>query len=101
MTFDKDLEKNLKETGDSVMEKLVGFPHLSRICKTYRIRVADVKNSEFKCRAGMIQAGAFLSNFVEKGRCWAHLDIAGPARYQGEISGVGVRLIVDYLNHKL
>ena len=101
MTFDKDLEKNLLETGDSVMEKLVAFPIYPEYVKHTESEVADVKNSEFKCRADMIQAGAFLSNFVEKGRCWAHLDIAGPARYQGEISGVGVRLIVDYLNHKL
>ena len=35
MTFDKNLEKTLLETGDEVMEKLVGFPYLSRICETY------------------------------------------------------------------
>ena len=101
MTFDKNLEKTLLETGDEVMEKLVAFPIYPEYVKHTESEVADVKNSEFKCRADMIQAGAFLSNFVEKGRSWAHLDIAGPARYQGEISGVGIRLIVNYLTQKL
>lgn len=100
MTFDKELEKHLLESGEQVHEKLVSFPIYQEFVEHTESDVADVKNSEFKCRADMIQAGAFLSNFVEDEVKWAHIDIAGPARFQNQISGVGVRLTVDYL-HKL
>ena len=100
MTFDKELEKHLLDSGEQVHEKLVSFPIYQEFVEHTESDVADVKNSEFKCRADMIQAGAFLSNFVEDEVKWAHIDIAGPARYQNQISGVGVRLTVHYL-HKL
>ena len=98
MTFDKELEKQLLGSGEQVHEKLVSFPIYEEFVEHTESEVADVKNSEFRCRADMIQAGAFLSNFVEDEVKWAHIDIAGPARYQNQISGVGIRLIVDFLN---
>lgn len=98
MTFDKDLEKKMIDCGEKVNEKLVAFPIYNEFIEHTESDVADVKNSEFKCRAGMIQAGAFLSNFVEDEVKWAHLDIAGPARYQNQISGVGVRLTIEFLH---
>lgn len=101
MTFDKDLEKKMIESGEKVNEKLVAFPIYEEFIDHTESDVADVKNSEFKCRADMIQAGAFLSNFVEENMKWAHLDIAGPARYQNQISGVGVRLTIDFLTTHL
>jgi len=97
MTFDKELEKKLLDSGEQVHEKLVSFPIYQEFVEHTESEVADVKNSEFRCRADMIQAGAFLSNFVDDEVKWAHIDIAGPARYQNQISGVGVRLTVDYL----
>ena len=95
---DDKLASKLIESGNRVDEKIVRFPLYEEFVKHTESQVADVKNSEFTCRADMIQAGAFLSNFVEPEVKWAHLDIAGPARYLDEITGVGIRLTVDLLS---
>jgi leucyl aminopeptidase len=62
--------------------------------------VADLKNSGGR-PGGAIAAGWFLAEFAE-GVPWAHLDIAGTASLDREIScftkgptGVGVRLLVE------
>jgi leucyl aminopeptidase len=98
MTHDKNLEMEIIKSGDRVQEKIVSFPLYSEFIKHTESNIADVKNSEFTCRAGMIQAGAFLSNFVAPQVKWAHFDIAGPSTYMDEISGVGVRLIIDLID---
>ena len=70
--------------------------------------VGDLKNiSGAGTGAGSSTAGAFLSNFVGE-TPWAHLDIAGTAwgatdrDYQGGSlgTGVGVRLLLDYLEQQ-
>jgi leucyl aminopeptidase len=65
--------------------------------------VADLRNVGGK-GAGTIRAGLFLSRFVEEGRAWAHLDIAGVAwtdRAADEqtkgATGVPVRTVVAWL----
>ena len=65
--------------------------------------VADMKNIGGP-HGGALTAGLFLSNFVEEGIPWAHLDIAGPAftdAEENEITkggtGFGVRLLLDAL----
>ncbi|QDV07025.1 Cytosol aminopeptidase [Planctomycetes bacterium Poly30] len=58
--------------------------------------------------AGPSQGAAFLSHFVSDERAWAHLDIAGTAwntRDRDWVggstgSGVGARLLVEYLLHR-
>jgi leucyl aminopeptidase len=42
-------------------------------------QVADIANVDNARLGGMLVAGIFLREFVEPGRRWAHLDIAGPA----------------------
>ena len=67
--------------------------------------VGDLRNiSGPATGAGSSTGGAFLSYFVGE-TPWAHLDIAGSAwgsaqrDYQGgdQGTGVGVRLLIDYL----
>ncbi|MCY3636242.1 MAG: leucyl aminopeptidase [bacterium] len=65
--------------------------------------VADMKNIGGP-HGGALTAGLFLSNFVEEGIPWAHLDIAGPAFTDSEDSetskggtGFGVRMLLDAL----
>ena len=65
--------------------------------------VADMKNIG-GAHGGALTAGLFLSNFVEEGIPWAHLDIAGPAftdSEEGETAkggtGFGVRMLLDAL----
>ncbi len=65
--------------------------------------VADMKNIGGP-HGGALTAGLFLSNFVEEGIPWAHLDIAGPAFTDSEDgetakggTGFGVRMLLDAL----
>ncbi|HYK93373.1 MAG TPA: leucyl aminopeptidase [Thermoplasmata archaeon] len=70
--------------------------------------VADVRNHTEITVAGLLQAAAFLENFVGR-TAWAHLDIAGPAyttlttkkwqpAYQNlGATGFGVRAVTRYL----
>jgi leucyl aminopeptidase len=65
--------------------------------------VADLRNVGGK-GAGTIRAGLFLSRFLDEGRAWAHLDIAGVAwtdsaagyRSKGA-TGVPVRTLLTWL----
>jgi leucyl aminopeptidase len=66
--------------------------------------VADLKNVGGR-NGGALTAGLFLQEFVA-GRPWAHLDIAGPSRYDGDDAyvtkggtGFGVRTLVELLTH--
>jgi leucyl aminopeptidase len=66
--------------------------------------VADLRNiGHGKIQGGSIIAALFLREFVGR-RDWAHLDIAGPARAEGdedEVSkggtGFGVRTLLTWL----
>ena len=93
MSNDKELEKKVIASGDMVNEKLVSFPIYPDFKKQTKSEIADIKNDEFGCRASMIHAGAFLSNFIEDGIKWCHLDIAGPARDKNKTTGIGVRML--------
>ena len=64
--------------------------------------VADVKNSGSRF-GGAVTAAAFLKKFAGD-LVWAHLDIAGTAwdvprneLYEGGASGVGVRMLVRFV----
>lgn len=63
--------------------------------------VADMKNIGQAGNAGSITAAQFLQRFVDEGRAWAHLDIAGTAWRPGHdnpleptwATGWGVRIL--------
>ena len=67
--------------------------------------VADIKNIPFNCSAGIIMSALFMRQFLKKNSKWIHIDIAGPSyraenviKYSSpEASGVGVRLLFEYL----
>jgi len=67
-----------------------------------RSEFCDIRNSGVRW-GGAITAAVFLSEFVEKGRAWCHLDIAptfyneNPKReyLQAGATGVGVKLLVE------
>jgi leucyl aminopeptidase len=64
--------------------------------------VADLRSSSTTRHGGALTAAAFLREFVDPDRAWAHLDIAGPAFNDGEAygyvptggTGFGVRTLV-------
>jgi len=70
--------------------------------------VADVANLGSTRWAGAITAAKFLEHFVDKNIPWTHLDIAGPAMNnlsrsytKKYMTGFGVRLLFDYLSHRV
>lgn len=106
MGNDEKLTEALVSSGKETGEAVWPLPIIDFHKKDMKGAVGDLRNiSSPGTGAGSSTAGAFLSNFVGD-IPWAHLDIAGTAwgatdrDYQGGAkgTGVGVRLLVDYLS---
>jgi leucyl aminopeptidase len=95
-------KKSLEQSGLRVHERLAEFPFWDEYGEEIVSTVADIKNLGGGY-AGAITAGKFLAHFVKAP--WVHFDIAGPAfitakdayRTKGG-TGVGVRLMIDFLS---
>ncbi|MBI5474871.1 MAG: leucyl aminopeptidase [Ignavibacteriae bacterium] len=92
----------LRESGERTFERVWQLPMFEEYEKQNKSDVADVKNSGGRW-AGAITAALFLKQFIGKYN-WVHLDIAGTAIMSEALdyvprgaSGVGVRLLVDFL----
>ena len=102
MGTDDVLKRRIKDAADATEEKVWELPLWEEYHELIKSDVADYKNHGGRS-GGAITAAAFLSKFV--GDCpWVHLDIAGPAWLTKDkpyipkgASGVGVRLIVQFL----
>ncbi len=104
MTSDQGLADRIIKAGEPAGEKFWQLPLYEEYQEMLKSDVADLKNIGAKGQAGTSSAGMFLKNFVDEGRKWAHLDIAGPAYTstdQPEVpkgaTGVGVRTLLYYL----
>jgi leucyl aminopeptidase len=97
-----ELARNLMRAGESSGERLWQLPLWENYGKQLKSEVADVKNTGGR-PAGTITAASFLQRFAPEGP-WAHVDIAGTAwEDKGTAlcpkgaTGVGVRMLIDYL----
>lgn len=106
MSNDDVLSNALTASGEQTYERVWRLPLFEEYKKQIKSDIADIKNTGGR-PAGAITAALFLEEFVEK-TPWAHLDIAGTAFLEKEEgylpkygTGVGVRLIVDYLKKSL
>jgi leucyl aminopeptidase len=104
MANDDDLAGELLDAGASAGEPFWRLPlGEEQYGEELEGDVADLRNVG-GTGAGTIRAGLFLSRFVEDGRAWAHLDIAGVA-WTGEAkgyrtkgaTGVPVRTLLTWL----
>ena len=68
----------LEKASDTTGDKLWRMPLDKAYKKEMDSQIADLKNLGGKY-AGSCTAAGFLENFVDEGRAWAHLDIAGTA----------------------
>ena len=100
-TAGKKVKDNLESSGENVYERLVEFPLWNEYGNALKSNIADLKNIGGPT-AGQITAGKFLQHFTDYP--WLHFDIAGPAFLRAgdsyrtkEGTGVGVRLIFDFL----
>lgn len=93
------IESSASNTGENVWR----LPLHDRYRKLVESPVADIKNQASPGGGGLITSAFFLGEFVGE-IAWAHLDIAGTARGDGDdalstkgATGYGVRLLVDIL----
>lgn len=103
MSNDDQLANALTQSGEETFERVCRLPLFEEYGKQLKSEIADIKNIGGR-GAGAITAAMFLLDFVDKKTPWAHLDIAGTAYLSSareynpkNASGVGVRLIVQYL----
>lgn len=104
-TNSEELAEKLKRSAERTGERVWRLPLWKPYYEQLKSDVADMKNVGGRS-GGAITAAAFLANFVGE-TPWAHLDIAGTAWIQEAseqksytpkgATGVGVRLIIDYL----
>lgn len=95
----------LKEAGTRTYERVWQLPLFEEYEKLIKSEIADVKNVGGRW-GGAITAALFLKKFIGDYK-WIHLDIAGTAMTDESLdyiprggSGVGVRLLVDFLSHR-
>ena len=105
-TAPKQLKADFEDSGFATYERLVELPLWKEFGDELKSNVADLKNLG-SSNAGMITAGKFLEHFVGNNIPWLHFDIAGPAYLRAansyrtkEGTGVGVRLVYDFLKKK-
>jgi leucyl aminopeptidase len=102
-TADEKAKRALEASGRRTYERLVEMPLWREYGDELKSATADLRNVG-GLMAGAITAGKFLEVFAE-GYPWLHLDIAGPSFMKvptgyrtKEGTGVGVRLMNDFLN---
>ncbi len=100
----REVMELLKKSGERTSERIAEFPFWEEYAESLKSDIADLKNIGGKY-AGAITAGKFLEHFTDYP--YIHLDIAGPAfnkapfNYRGKGgSGVGVRILYDFLYHR-
>lgn len=102
---DEDLWKQIEASGKTTGEKVWRMPLDENFRRELDSPFADIKNIGNSRFGGSSLGAAFLSEFVDKGRPWAHLDIAGVATIKSArptnpkpfASGYGVRLLNDLI----
>jgi leucyl aminopeptidase len=100
-----DLWKKLSGASAASGEKLWRMPLDPAFRKEMDSPFADIKNVGSGRYGGSSTAAAFLEEFIDKDRPWAHLDIAGVAMLKAVkptapkpfASGYGVRLLNDFV----
>lgn len=103
-TATEDVKNAVKSAGDKVYERLAEFPLWDEYTEEMKGDISDLKNLG-KAEGGAQTAAAFLKHFTNYP--WLHFDIAGTAFNHGADAyrtkggtGVGVRLITEYLRNR-
>ncbi|KKP35456.1 MAG: putative cytosol aminopeptidase [candidate division TM6 bacterium GW2011_GWF2_32_72] len=105
MSQDQKMLDRVQKAGNSSGDAVWSLPFIDDYRAAIKSPVADISNcGSPRYKAGTSTAGLFLSNFVEEGTPWAHLDIAPTAfnvpdrsYFRSGATGVGVRLLVDFV----
>lgn len=103
MGTDQKAMDQIRTAGENFGEYFLQFPLFGEYNSQMKSHVADLKNIGTNKGAGPIIGGLFLKNFVED-TPWIHIDIAGTAYTDEELSyctqggtGVPLRTIIHWL----
>ena len=101
---DDDLRAKIEAAGEAADEPVWRMPHHAKYNELMKSPIADIVNSSAIRGAHPIQGAAFLSNFVEEGTPWVHVDIAGTHATDKDLgyicpgpTGFGARLIAELI----
>jgi leucyl aminopeptidase len=104
LTPDDDLARLLEDSGTATGDRVWRLPLLKDYEDNLKSDIADITNISSEKNAGTIIGAVFLKSFVSTAR-WAHIDIAGTARYTKprgyrpkNATGYGVRLLVELIS---
>ncbi len=101
------LWEKMEKASKTSSEKLWRMPLDEQWRKEMESSTADLQNLGSVGRyAGACTAAGFLENFIDEGRVWAHMDIAGTAFIKSPKptapkggTGFGVRVLNDVIKH--
>jgi leucyl aminopeptidase len=103
----EELATGIDKAGKASGDKVWRFPLGKAYDKLIDSQIADMKNMGARY-GGSITAAQFLQRFIEDGRPWAHLDIAGMvwadkpgATWDKGATGFGVRLLDQFVRDTL
>ncbi len=101
MGNDEAFIDQVRAAADRAGERVWPLPLPADYAKQIESNVADIKNIGGN-HGGALTAGLILKEFVDDAICWAHLDIAGPARAESDDAeitkggtGFGVRTLIE------
>jgi leucyl aminopeptidase len=102
MATDEATSNLILDAASAAGEDVWQLPIPSEIRSKLDSKVADLRSTGSDRWAGALVAAAFLREFVAEGTPWTHLDIAGPAFFDGKPygyvvpggTGVGVRTLI-------
>lgn len=97
---DNQLWSNMESASEATGEKLWRMPLDAAFKKEMVSAIADVRSLGAGRYAGACTAAGFLEHFIDNGRVWAHMDIAGTAWIKKDSptcpkpgTGFGVRVL--------
>jgi leucyl aminopeptidase len=102
MASDNETADRVLDAAEAAGEDFWHLPIPKEIRPKLDSKVADLRSTTGERPGGALVAAAFLRDFVPENTAWAHLDIAGPAYYDGKPfgyvgpggTGMGVRTLV-------
>ena len=102
MASDDETADRVLDAAEAAGEDFWQLPIPKEIRPKLDSKVADLRSTSGERPGGALVAAAFLRDFVGDNISWAHLDIAGPAFYDGKPfgyvgsggTGMGVRTLI-------
>ena len=108
-TNNETLGNSIKKSGDKSGDKCWVMPMGEEYADAMKSQIADLRNLSSVRYAGSATAAAFLENFIDDNKKWAHIDIAGvdnatknnPFCVADFASGFGLKLLNEFVKTEI